>query len=162
MDVKALIRHTKALEDEIDGLMKIRDSNKAKIQEFFDTKGYKEILVMPESKAKDDVIIVAQKIEKCFVEYDMAKLKEKLDKDVFNKVVTKSYEVDDMPGVIAMLKENGVRAADFKAFIKVYMKPDKEAMKQLYAVGDLSKADLDGCYTAKLQKYIQIKEKTSR
>lgn len=159
MDVKALIRHTKSLEDEIAQLSKVRDENKAKIQEFFDTRGYKEILVMPESKDKNDIALKAIKVEKCVIEYDMDKLKTKLDKDVFNKIVIKKYEVEDMVGMVAMLKENDVRAADFKPFIKVLMQPDKEAMKQLYAIGELSKADLDGCYTAKLTKYIQIKAK---
>ena len=159
MNVKALIKHTRALELEIAQLTKVFNENKAKIQEFFDKKGLKEILVETlDKKDKDDVPLIAIKSERVYIDYFMDKLQEKLNKETFNKVAHKNYEIIDINSLVPLLQQAGVKANQFKDCIKTIIQPNKEALKQAYSLGEITKKDLEGCYSVKIVKYIQIKE----
>ena len=103
--------------------------------------------------------VVISKVERINIEYFLDKLKEKLDKEILNEVVKKNYTVQDMQGLIKLLKAHGIKPTLFKQYILVNESVNKEILKQLYATGDISKKDLEGCYKAVLSKSIQVKRK---
>lgn len=155
-NVKQLIRDVYRLEEQIAGLKSILQASKAKIQDYFDKHDIKELEVEPENMA-DGTTLVAKKTERVIIDYFVDKLKESLDKEVFNEVVHKNYHITDINGLIALLKKTGIKPDEFKQFIDVTTTVNKDALKQLYAVGDITKEDLKGCYSAKIVKSISIK-----
>lgn len=125
------------------------------IQQFFDEKlasDENEIIVGD---------IVARKVEKVNVTYFPDKLHEKLPRKLFKKVTSRKYIVkpENLQDLIELLKRAGVKANEFKQYINPEVTVDREALKNLYELGEISKKDLDGCYNAKLIKYIDVKEK---
>ena len=157
MNVKDIIKNANAIEKQISRLSVELNECKNKIQQFFDKKGIKNIVV--ENEDQNGLTLVANKTERVYIDYDMDKLKEKLDKNVFDKIVVKQYIVVDMEGLVTLLREVGVKPREFKEFIKTIITPNKESLKNLYEIGEITKADLEGCYSAKIVKSIQIKEK---
>jgi len=102
--------------------------------------------------------IIASKRERVDITYFPEKLRESLSKKIFNKVTNKKYYIKDLEGLVELLKEAGVSPSEFKKLIDVEITVNKEAMKQAYEVGDISKEDLAGCYSAKIIKYVQLNE----
>ena len=157
MILKQLIKDTKSLEEKIDSLTKIYNAGREKIQNEFDEQNLKEIEV--ESDDFDDKVIVAKKVEKALIEYYADKLKEKLDSEVLNEIIIKTYMINDINGLISLLKNAGVNPQEFKKYVDVSQIVNKEAIKRLYSVGDITKEDIKGCYDAKIVKSISLKYK---
>lgn len=156
--IKAIVKSSYMLQGEIKNLMTTLNNNKVQIQKFFDEKKIKSI----EAEAREnleDIIAVAKVQEKCYIDYNVDAMKEKFDKDLFNQVVNKEYYIEDIDGLIELLREAGVKPKDFKKLIRTVITPNKEALKQAFAVGDLTKDDLEGCYSANITKSIQIVKK---
>ncbi|MCX7924117.1 MAG: hypothetical protein N3B21_19225 [Clostridia bacterium] len=161
-NLKQLIKDTRSLEEQIDGLMKLLQASKKKIQEEFDKQDLKEFVVEPEgpnNKKRTGVTLIAKKVERVTINYLLDKLQAKLDKEIFNEIVNKTYMINDMNGLIELLKKAGVSPGEFKKFIDVSTSVNKDAIKQLYSVGDIKKSDLEGCYEATIVKSISIKER---
>lgn len=95
---------------------------------------------------------VVKKIEKVSVEFNAKKLKNRLKKSQFEKVVSKRYVVDDADGFLMYLKECGCDPAVLRDFIRTEFFVDKKALDMLFDIGDISKDDVDGCYTVKKSK----------
>lgn len=157
-NVKQLIRDVYRLGEQIAGLQSILQASKAKIQDYFDKHDIKELEVEPD-EMNGGPSLIAKKSERVTIEYLVDKLKESLSKDIFNEVVLKDYRITDINGLIALLKKAGIKPDEFKQYIDVTTTPNNEALKQLYAVGDITKEDLKGCYNAKIVKSISIKER---
>jgi predicted transcriptional regulator len=64
-----------------------------------------------------------------------------------------------MASLSKMLKAAGVDAKEFKKYIGVETSVNSSALQQLYSVGDITKQQLKGCYTAKIVKSIRISER---
>ena len=157
MDVKALIKHTHLLEQEITHLTEVMKENKEKIQAFFDNCMTKTITVEPADK--DDITVVARKVERVYVEYNVPMLKEKLSKASYDTVTVSMYTVAPIYDVKMLMKKYGVPAKEFLKYVTVTTAVNKEAMKQMFEVGDITKEMLEGCYSVKVVKSVQIKEK---
>jgi hypothetical protein len=154
------VKNTRIIEREIEAMQKTLLENKSKIQMYFDKNPDVNIItVTSRNLEKGSKVIEAKKVERVYIDYDIPALQKKLDKDVFDKIANKQFVVNDMDGLIELLKESGIKPKEFKPFIQVLLTPNKEALKQAYEVGTITKTDLDGCYTAKLVKSVQIKEK---
>lgn len=92
--------------------------------------------------------------------WDVKKLKEKMDKEKFNAVVTKQYTITDMNGLIRYLKSCGVDPKKFKKYLEVTQSVDEKTLDQLYNTGVITKNDISGCYEVKMSEpYIRITEK---
>jgi len=101
--------------------------------------------------------IVASKRERVDIQYFPDKLRESLTKKAFNKVTNRTYIIKDIDGLIEILKEAEISPRDFKKYIEPQITVNKEAIKQLFETGDITKEDLDGCYSAKIVKYIDLR-----
>lgn len=153
-DIKRLIKDAFVFQKKISEFQAMVKDNMRQIQEHFDKVFIKELTV--EAQTEQDTALIAKKSERVTIDYDVEKLKKKLDSEVFNEIVRKTYVINDMPALIAVLKSYGVKPADFKKFIDVSQDIDRASVRRLYDTGDIGKDHLKGCYTAKVVKSIKI------
>lgn len=155
-----LILETLELEESAGKLLLQIDENKKKIQKYFDENGIKEMEVPVSQTAKTQTKVVCKKTERATIKYDVDKLKEKLDDELFIEVTKRSYMIKDIDAMIKLMKESGVRARDFKALIEAKVTPDSQAIKRLYDAGEITMKTLKGTYQATISKSIKITEET--
>lgn len=155
-----LILETLELEEQAGKLLLQIDENKKKIQNFFDENGVKQMEVPVSKTSKKITKVVCRKLERATIKYDVDKLKERLDDEVFIEVTKRSYLIKDIDAMIKLMKESGVRAKDFKALIEAKVTPDTQAIKRLYDAGEITMKQLKGTYKATISKSIKISEET--
>ena len=155
-----LILETLELEEQAGKLLLQIDENKKKIQNFFDENGVKQMEVPVSKTSKKTTKVVCRKLERATIKYDVDKLKERLDDEVFIEVTKRSYLIKDIDAMIKLMKESGVRAKDFKALIEAKVTPDTQAIKRLYDAGEITMKQLKGTYKATISKSIKISEET--
>lgn len=155
-----LILETLELEEQTGKLLLQIDENKKKIQEFFDENNLK-VMEIPVAQMTDkEIKVICKKSERATIKYDVDKLKEKLDDEMFIEVTKRSYSIKDIGSMIKLMKDNGVRAKDFKALIEAKIEPNTEAIKRLYDAGEITMNTLKGTYKATISKSIKISEET--
>jgi hypothetical protein len=103
--------------------------------------------------------ITVLRTERVTINYDMDKLKEKLDKDIYEEIADKTYYVSNMDKLLKLIKSAGISAREFKSCIGVVVQPKRSEIKSLYDSGYITKDNLKGCFTAKISKNIQLKKK---
>lgn len=155
-----LILETLELEEQAGKLLIQIDENKKQLQKFFDENGIKEMEVPVGTINKKKTRVVCKKHERANIKYDVEKLKQKLDDDLFIEVTKRSYTITDIDAMIQLMKESGVRAKDFKALIEPKITVDAQAIRRLYDAGELTLKSLKGAYTATISKTIKITEET--
>lgn len=158
--VHNLILETLELEEQAGSLLIKIDENKKKIQKFFDENGIKTMEVPVCETSKSETKVICKKTERANIKYDVDKLKEKLDDELFLEVTKRSYTITDIDAMIKLMKESGVRARDFKALIEAKITPDTQAIKRLYDAGEITMSTLKGTYQATISKSIKISEET--
>lgn len=154
-NIKQLIRDYYRLEEQIAAFNALLARSKEKIQAYFDNKNIDCIEVEPDERTSG---LIAKKVERTYITYDADKLKEKLNKEVFNEIAIKTHTIINMEGLIQLLKNAGITPSEFKKYISTTYSVDKEKIKQLYSVGEITLKDLEGCYSSKIVKSIQIRE----
>lgn len=92
------------------------------------------------------------RVQKSSVTFDADKLEKALSKDFRKDVILKKYEIVDMFGLVAYLKECGVDPKIFKSFLHVTKTVDVKELERLEETGKVSIEQLEGCYTIKYQK----------
>lgn len=150
-----VVLETLALERKQAEIMAQIDVKKQEIQKYFDENGLKKIEVSPRS---NDVMVVAKKTERVYMKYDVKALKKKLDPEIFLEISRRSYNINDIDGLIKLVQSAGIKAKEFKKFIDVDIKIDGAEVKRLYDAKEISMADLKGCYSATISKSIKIEE----
>ena len=91
--------------------------------------------------------------------WDTNALKKKLNKEAYNKVVTKTYTINDMEGLIEYLKSCGVNPKAFKSFLTITENVNQKMIDDLGAQGDIDIKKLQGCYeVVENAGYIKITE----
>lgn len=93
---------------------------------------------------------------KTTIDYDIAKLQQRLTKEQKNQVISKEYKINQPKEFLKLLSTYGLKDEAIK-FISVEKSVNKEALNTLYEHGDINLSDLDGCYTAKVTKTIAIR-----
>lgn len=116
-----------------------------KIREFMKLNEFTEFKFLSKSKMGDIPLRVLNVVPKS-VTFDVKKLKEKLDREIFNEVVNKEYVINDFPGLVKYLKKCGVDPKKFKTFIDVTETVDTKKLDELGSLGEISEEDIDGCY----------------
>lgn len=155
-----LILETLELEEQTGKLLLQIDENKKKIQQYFDENGIKQMEVPVSETSKSKTVVVCKKTERATVKYDVEKLKEKLDDEMFIEVTNRSYQIKDIDAMIKLMRDAGVRARDFKALIEAKITPDTQAIKRLYDAGEITMKQLKGTFKATISKSIKISEET--
>lgn len=126
--------------------------NEAKAQFNSDMENYFEyegISKMDVNEYADGPLVV-NRIQKSSVEFDPDKLEKALGK-LAKDIIIKRYEIVDMTGLIAYLKECGVDPKVFKSFLNVSKTVDTRELDRLEELGKITASQVDGCYTIKYQ-----------
>lgn len=92
------------------------------------------------------------RVQRTSIDFDPERLEKSLGKELSRDVISKSYEIADIDGLIKYLKECGVDPKVFKSFLNVYKSVDYDALDRLEELGRISKEQVEGCYTVKRQK----------
>ena len=92
------------------------------------------------------------RVQKLSVDFDPEKLEKTLSKDIAKSVILKKYEIVDIDGLIAYLKECGVDPKIFKSFLHISKSIDSVELDRLEEIGKISREQVEGCYTVKRQK----------
>ena len=92
------------------------------------------------------------RVQKLSVDFDPEKLEKTLAKDIAKSVILKKYEITDIDGLIAYLKECGVDPRIFKSFLHISKSIDSVELDRLEEIGKISREQVEGCYTVKRQK----------
>jgi hypothetical protein len=111
MEIKQLIRETKQLEKEIVAQKAKYDENRRKIQTYFDKHDIKDLEV---EKTENTNQMVASKIERAYIDYDVEKLKETFDKEILNEIILKSYSIIDIEALKSMVSRCRRKAGLFR------------------------------------------------
>lgn len=119
----------------------------SEMKDFFECKGISRISV----KNFVDGTLVVNRVQKTSVEFDAQKLEKVLDKNIVNQVVVKRYEIIDMSGLIAYLKECNVDPKIFKTFLNISKTVDIQELDRLEELGKITAKQVEGCYTIKHQ-----------
>lgn len=96
--------------------------------------------------------IKVNKTARSNIVFDLKKLKRALSKKVYDDIVDKSYTINDMPGLIAYLKECGVNPKIFKTFVSKSENVNQERINELSDLGKISYEDIKGCFKVKTGK----------
>lgn len=137
---------------EMQGQMNVLKKNfYGSINEFFDENDVDSEISFSYNEIADKQILRIKKVQKVSVNFDADSVDKVLDKEFSEQVIIKKYEVNDMPGLIAYLKECGVNPKVFKSFIDVKKSVDVPVLENLVATGKVSEESLDGCYTTEKQ-----------
>lgn len=158
--VHNLILDTIELEEQAGNLLLKIDDNKKKIQKYFDENGINQMEVPVSETKTSSTKVVCKKSERATIKYDVDKLKEKLDDEMFIEVTNRTYVIKDINAMIKLMKDSGVRAKDFKALIDAKITPNTQAIKMLYDAGEITMKQLKGTYKATISKSIKITEET--
>lgn len=158
---KNLILETAELEHQAGMLLLKIDENKKKIQGYFDENNIKKLEIPVEETNSKEVKVICRKSERCTIKYDAEKLRDRVDKEIYNEVTKKEYKINDIEELIKMLKSAGIKASEFKKLLTTKISVDGQAVKRLYEAGEIDMKQLEGAYTATISKSIKITEATS-
>lgn len=119
----------------------------ALFEEYFQACGTKKMVFdNPEDDSLQGGMVTVTRVQKTKINWDVKKLKSRLSKNIFGQVVQKSYEIMDMQGLIKYLRTCGVDPKIFRQYINVSSVVDESEIDRLSEVGEISKADIEGCY----------------
>ncbi|MBO7695465.1 MAG: hypothetical protein J6T10_22800 [Methanobrevibacter sp.] len=91
--------------------------------------------------------------------WDVEKLKQKIGKKLFNKVVNKTYTITDYSGLVKYLTSCGVDPKVFSKYVCVENKVDNKKIDELGELGEILVDDLKGCYEVEnVSQYIKFYE----
>lgn len=94
------------------------------------------------------------------ITWDIPKLKKRLDKKILEKIIDKTYTINDFEGLVKYLKSCGVDPKIFKRYIDVEEKVINDQVDLLSDIGDINLEDVSGCYSVKTNVgYIRVTEK---
>ena len=96
--------------------------------------------------------LTVKRVQKSNVIFDPVKLEKALGKQLSENIILKRYEIVDMTGLIAYLKECGVDPRVFKSFVHVSKTVDTKELDRLEELGKITAKQVQGCYTIKSQK----------
>lgn len=102
--------------------------------------------------ADSELNLEVNKVQKSSVIFDADKLEKTLSKEICKDVIIKRYEVNDMFGLIAYLKEHNVDPKVFKSFLTITKSVDVKELERLEELGKITVEQLKGCYLVKKQK----------
>lgn len=108
-------------------------------------------------------IYTCKRVEPKQIVYDAVKVSKAVGKINSKALIIKTYKINDMQGLVALLKKHCVSPKEFKKYIDVDMAVDEQKLDSLYQTGLVTIEDLKGCYEVRRRKpYWSIKEKVSK
>lgn len=109
-----------------------------------------EIDISDELSFNDGKKLRVTKVRTKKVEWLIDKLKQNISKELFSEIVTKTYTIKDINGLIKYLKSCGVDPKKFKTFIEVKEEVNEQKFDTLYQTGKVKAKEIEDCYKVKL------------
>ena len=151
MNIEGLTKKAFDAKKKVENYSAILAETKAKLQSYFDKESAAGINSISSEGA------IASKRERVDITYFPEKLREKLSKKMFARVTKREYVITDIDGLVELMKEAGIKPNEFKSLLNVKIDVDKESLKKEFDIGNITKEDLDGCYEAKIVKWVDIR-----
>lgn len=79
------------------------------------------------------------------------KLKEKLDKIIYKRIINRRYEIADYDGLVKYLKSCGVDPKVFKSYINVVDTVDTKKIDNMSKLGYIPAERIAGCYLVEMK-----------
>lgn len=99
------------------------------------------------------------KVRRKKINWFIDKLKKVLSKEEQKEVISKTYTISDMEGLVKYLKTCGVNPKKFKKFVDVQENVIEERLNNMYERGKIDLKTLNGCYNVEMgEPYIRITE----
>lgn len=158
--VKLLINKAFSLKQQTDKLTSEYNKVRGQIYDYLDQNKMKSLegSLLSESGASKGLLVATKVDRVTSLTYDIPKLKKKLDKELINEIIDKTYTITDMDAMILLLKKAGVKPSEFKKLITVSEKVNNSKIQQAYSVGDISLNDIKDAYEVKVSKTLQIRK----
>lgn len=106
---------------------------------------------------------IAKRVQRTIIDFDVDKLEKalkKVDKQIANAIINKKYEIYDIEGFIAYLKDLGADPKVFKSFLTIQKSVDKDELDRLSDLGKVTVDKISGCYNVtKGKAYYTVKRK---
>jgi len=90
------------------------------------------------------------------IKYDIEKLKEVLDADLFAGITSWDIKIDSPKLFMSTMKSLGLKSKDVRKFATFSRVLDKDKLNQMYDVGEISLKELKECYTANTTSSVKI------
>ena len=91
--------------------------------------------------------------------WNIPKIEKKLGKEKANKLLERKYTINNWEDLIKYLKSCGVNPKHFLKFIDVEKSVDKNKLKELGDIGEVTMEDLSGCFRVEqISGYVKIFE----
>lgn len=129
-----------------------KDKFNSLMTRFFESEALDKSVVFANHSVYGEERYTVTRVQKMSVDFDLEKLEEVLPKDIAKRAILKKYEVIDMQGLIAYLKECDVDPKIFKSFLHITKSIDSDELDRLEELGKISMEQVEGCYTVKRQK----------
>jgi hypothetical protein len=125
-------------------------ANKEKINKAMGKRDKVDVIV------DEDTAFKAIKQVQTSIDFFPEKLKTSLSKEKFNSIAIKTVVVNDLDAMVAMLKDYGVPAKEFKRFITVNTEISVEKVDNLVEMGELEIDELQGCFKVEYEEQIKV------
>jgi len=149
-------KEARALADHLYNLKVVKNSTE---KEYSETRqkilAYFDKFVASGSKIQGKIAQIT-KSEVTTVTYFIDKLKKTLDPDILSEVIERTYSVDDMNGLIKLMKRYKVDPKEFKKLITITESVNKKVLDELFEVGELTMEDLEDCYEVSISARINV------
>jgi hypothetical protein len=152
--ISNLVNETARLEEQITELTEVYNKNLAKIEKYFEKTNSTEVVC--EDESGEGGRLKAVKTKRSYIKYFPDKLKEALPKDIYEEVVKKTYTINDIDKMTSLVKKAGVSPKEFKNLIDIDIKPNTEAIKQKFKIGEITIDNLRDAYELKVIKKVEI------
>lgn len=145
-----IVEQTYYYEQQVYELTKKLERNKAQINKGLGRDKKASVLVDEQTAFK-----VEKKVH-THIEFFPERLKEKLVKEKYDKVINKTVLVNDLDGLVKMLKEHGVSPKKFKEYITVKTEVDIDKVDNLIEMDEITIEDINGCYKVDFDEDIRV------
>lgn len=147
-----IVEQTFYFEQKIFELSNKVKKNKEKISKDMGRKGRVNVRV------DDYLAFDVTKTKDAELSFYKSELKKNLSKEKYKKVVNKTVKIDDLNGLIKLLKSYGISPEEFKQYISTNEEVDENLIEQLVDIGDIDIKDLQGCYKADFSEEIKVRK----
>ena len=92
------------------------------------------------------------------INYDIPKLKEKLDKSILNKIVHKKIEIVDFETFKEIMKKFDVPFKKVKKTLSIEEKVDTPSFEDQFKKGNIELEEIADCYLIQKSRYVRIQK----
>lgn len=144
--------------DDIEKLEKVNKGIATTILEYLDdlkTKSYS--FITGDSEGDKNAKYTFTKAERNKVSYDIAKVKEAIDKKTFNKIVDREF-IADYSKLVDLAKKYKISKEEIMECITVNESIDNKKVNELFNVGEIDINKLKGTFTIDTNYYLTVRK----